>query len=145
MLVLRGPRGTTVFIGAFSRRQSAVAHSPCEAEVLALSEGCRKLLFPLAPLVDRFFGKSRLKVLTDASAARGAIENGGQNMKYMNKTQRISIGWLRDACEINNVAIEAVHTSVNCADLCTKFLQQPRLSELGLLFGLRKPGSFEAD
>ena len=84
-------------------------------------------------------------MLTDASAARGAIENGGQNMKYMNNTPRISNSWLRDACDTNKVAIEAVHTTVNCADLGTKFLQQPMLSELGLLFGLRKPGSLEAD
>ena len=126
-------------LDAFSRRQGAVAHSTAEAEVLALNEGCRKLLFPTIALAERFFGKMGGKVLTDASAARGALENCGQNMKYITKTQRISLSWLRDALASDGITVEPVHTSVNIADACTKHLQQPRLAELCRLFGLGKP------
>ena len=139
ILMLRGAHGTTAFLGAFSRRQGAVAHSTAEAEVLALNEGCRKLLFPTIALAERFFGKMGGKVLTDASAARGALENCGQNMKYITKTQRISLSWLRDALAGDGITVEPVHTSVNIADACTKHLQQPRLAELCRLFGLGKP------
>ena len=68
-----------------------------------------------------------------------SIKNGAsQNLRYMKKTQRISIPFLHDIFEDGSNEIDFVPTAENVADIFTKFLSVgthwKHLRELGLRF-----------
>jgi len=133
-----GDGGTFMPIGFHSTRQRVVAVSTGESETAAAHECLKKLTLPVSEILDTLLGrKIPAEILTDNVAALTAIKAGlSSTMKYISKTQKISIAWLKESTEQLGIEVKKVDTAKNAADLFTKPLQQPRHGELSIMCGV---------
>ena len=129
---------TRFLLSFHSVRQSRTAQSTGEAELVAVNDGLRKQTLVLQGLLMGLdFTLLETEILSDSSAARGAVAKGRSvNLEYMRRSQKLSIAWLKDAIEEASVKLGVVDTSVNISDVMTKHLQQPRLHQLCAMCGL---------
>ncbi len=82
--------------------------------------------------------ETRLRVLTDSSAARGIVRRAGSGRVKHLETRYL---WIQDRVRRKQLEIGAIDTSLNTSDLGTKFHPRSRLEELlqmmPLVIGMR--------
>ena len=129
----------------FSKIETEIALSTCEAECIALSMCCRQLI-PLRRILDELYSIFQVPfdtshtevinelgcsvVLEDNSAALALATDGD---KYRPRTKHLSLKWHHFRDQVRNggwLKIKKVHTKVNWADIFTKPLPKPQFQFL---------------
>jgi hypothetical protein len=139
---LTGSQGTQALVSWSSHRQSCTAASTGEAELVALTDACRRATMPIVDMLGQVYGRDvKAIVHTDSAAALAALQKGASsNMRYLRKNHRVSLGCARDY--ILKVGIEhgKVDGDVNVADIFTKPLGTVRHQALTRVLGVVPPG-----
>ena len=99
----------------WSRRQSQVALSSCEAEVNALVKGAAEAL-QVVHLSLTFGASLRILMKTDSSAAKGVMMRaGGGKIKHLAAKQL----WLQEFVAKGDILMEKIPRDVNFSDALT--------------------------
>ena len=100
VVVLQGPNGTDFTLDWYSSRQTATAHSTPEAELLSASKMLRCHLLPLIILWEALLGRPVGGVINEDNEAtiRIITEGYSAQLRHIQKTHRISISLVHDAC-----------------------------------------------
>jgi hypothetical protein len=108
--------------GAASNRQKCVSHSTSEAEIAAADQAVRTEGLPAMTLWDVLKGKPvNLRFMEDNTATIRIIEQGrSQALRYLARTHRVHIAWLKEVFQGRNMTIEYVDTKEQAADMFTK-------------------------
>ena len=116
--------GNKMLIDWGSKLQTGVASSTPDAELAAVQRCTCRSSLPVQILMEEIFGfECPISHFEDNQPSITSIKNGAsQNLRYMKKTQRISIPFLHDIFEDGSNEIDFVATEENIADLFTKFL-----------------------
>ena len=98
-LELAGKDGHTFPISWGSKRQGATSCHTCEAETVSLASCLRNELIPAQDLLSLLLSEDlKAELLEDNAACVIACRKGySPAMKYLNRTQRIAIGFVHDA------------------------------------------------
>lgn len=135
---IRGENGTRACIDWSSRRQGCVAKSTGEAEIVAVSDAMQRHAINAQILCESILGfEIPVELKTDSAAAIGAIQNGYGRVRYIGKTQRVSMAWLHDIFYGANNVITKVPGSENPADALTKVLERVKHEQHRLDMGLK--------
>ena len=162
--MVRGSHGTSAAIDWASRKQAAVARSSGEAGTKALYNAIKEIVgeegeireasggavgvnralcsggIPAMDFLEKALGGTvPLRALVDVTVCKAAAEKGtSRQMKYLSKTQRVDLFWLRDA--VRNVPLELikVKSDDNIADVLTKPLPGRRTVILRERMGVRE-------
>lgn len=120
-------------IMTFSRKQSVVALSSCEAELYAATEVSKEVLFLKELLMEvGFVVIAQLRL--DADAARSVLSRRGPGqLKHVELRRLVLQDWVAS----ERLAVEREPGKTNVADLLTKALERGRLEFLVRLVGLR--------
>ena len=107
-----------------SKTQIATAPSTPDAETAAVHRVvCKSLLSAQIFLEELFHSEFPISHEVDNSAAIANVRDGCSNtLRYMKKTQRVSIPFLHGVFSLGNNMISFVPTLENTADIFTKFL-----------------------
>ena len=102
-----------------SRKQKSIALSTCEAEIIALSEAAKDIVY-LRKLLDGLDAKERSPSLlsTDSKSARDVSYNP-EHHDRMKHVQRRHF-FVRDMVESFEIEVPFVRTADNLADILTK-------------------------
>ncbi len=94
-MALSGP-STDFPLSAYSKRQSSVAHSTPEAEIVAAASALRLCGVPALDLREVLLEKSVPIQFHEDNTAMVAIMKSGRNarMRHLNRTHGISMEWL---------------------------------------------------
>ena len=116
----------------FSRTQTTVSQSSCEAELVAINMMAGEGL--AAQQVLRHVGvETSVLVLTDSKACLGVAHRRGLGrLKHLQIKQL----WVQDALREGRIALEKIATADNMADMMTKPLERGRLMYLASLLGM---------
>jgi hypothetical protein len=123
-----GGGGTSSLVDWSSRRQTAVAKSTAEAEIIAINDCVTKGSLPTLGFVEVLLQRIvRLLQETDSEAARHAVVNGASSaLRYIRRHQRISLAMMRDVFMEETVRdsreLARKDTKAMEADLLTKHL-----------------------
>lgn len=135
---MRGVHGTRACIDWSSRRQSCVAKSTGEAEVIAVSDAMQRHALNAQILCEGILGfEVPIELKTDSAAAIGAMQNGYGKMRYIGKTQRISMAWLNDIFDGGNYMATKICGSENHADALRKMLERVKHEQHRLEIGVK--------
>jgi hypothetical protein len=116
-----GDAGTSCLIGWKSKRQTTTAASTPDAELTAYNDGLRNLALPITGVLESLQPKVVMDVETDNETAQAVIKsNLPKKLRYLKKTQRISIAFLHDTMAIEGHNDRRVDTTLNTSDLMTK-------------------------
>ena len=139
-IFLQGKSGTRFLIDWGAKQQSFIAKSSAEAETVAISKvvssrilGYYNLLLAIGVNVEK------VRHFTDSQSAMLCIGAGSsKSLRYINKTQGIHLGWLREVFSQNEFSLEYVKGTENPADLFTKPLGRVKhevfTTEIGQVF-----------
>ena len=122
-------------LSGVSKRQNCVSHSTPEAELVAASYALRQCGLPAQALWDRMcvprlptaagdpassFGPS-LRVLVDNQAMIACVRSGrNPTMRYLGRTRRISVVWLKEVCDAPRVHLAFVESAQQAAGIFAK-------------------------
>jgi hypothetical protein len=108
-------------VSSASKRQDCVALSSTEAEVIAVSEGCKDLIhiYQLTSGVTKV--KLPMRVMVDNQATIALLKNPVNNRR--SKHIDVRHMWVRELVENGMVSLHYVRTDENIADYLTKPLQ----------------------
>jgi hypothetical protein len=111
------------------RKQSVTALSSAEAEYVALSETCKKVLW-LQRIAEHFGIKSSgsIRVLMDSQSAMAIVEND----RFSHRTKHIDtkFHFIKSLVEDKIIKLEYEPTVTNVADLLTKPLGGNEIAQL---------------
>ena len=125
VLQLVGRHGTKATVAQRSFRQGATAASAPESEILSASEGVKRLGLWAQDLFSFLLGhRLTLRVLSDSATGIAAIEDSYGVLKYMNKTQGVSLAWL--------------HELFQRPDIMTKALERTKFEQFSIALGVCK-------
>ena len=118
-------------------KQSTVALSSGEAEYYSLTRGAAIGLLTKHILQCVGFNRVKQVMLTDSTAAKGIAQRSGTG-----KVKHLSIRelWLQEKVRARELAVRKESTTTNWADLGTKSLTGPRISELVQIMPLCRRG-----
>jgi hypothetical protein len=105
-------------LASWSRTQTTVALSSCEAELGALSTGGQEGLF-VQHLLGELGHEAELILYTDSSSALSTTYKRGVGRMRHLETRRL---WLQDAVKKHRLTVEKIGTAENMADILTKGL-----------------------
>ena len=128
------------YVCGFSRTQSSIALSSCEAELYAsnaaVAEGLfimRLCKFLCGDNTDENSSQVKMRLFTDSAAAMGTVQRKGLGrMKHL----QIRHLYLQELLRMKVLSIHKIGTSVNPADLGTKKLSVERRRQLCKLIGI---------
>ena len=121
-----------VLLQSFSRTQSVLAQSSCEAELLAANSAVAEGKFVQNVLAD--LGQPvRLVVMTDSSSSQAAMHRLGVGRMRHLEVRHL---WLQAETAARRVEVRHVASADNVADVGTKHLGVPRLWALRARLGL---------
>ncbi len=108
-----------------SKRQTAVAHSTTEAELLALNKGLRETALPLTILLEAVVGSTvLLHVCEDNEATIKVVKKGRSNLlRHLSKTMRILLCWVAEVMRDPGRVITYIPTAMQKADGFPKALE----------------------
>ena len=144
-----GSLGPNTFypIAARSKRQSIIASSTTEAELGAAHISLQKQGVPIQVLwntiVKSHGGDScKMYIMLDNSPILEIIRTGRNlTMRHLSKTKGISVAWLYQICQPDDVLLRYISTSLMAADIFTKsFTDKIKWIYLCMLCGLFESG-----
>ena len=103
-----------------SRLQKCVALSTTEAELIAVVEACKELLWMKRFLKELSFVQERYVIYCDSQSAIQL----GKNSTFHSKSKHIDVRyhWIRDVLDTKLLELQKVHTDENGSDMMTKSL-----------------------
>jgi hypothetical protein len=105
-------------VACASKRQDCVTMSSTEAEIVAVSEGCKDLLHVYQILKDLVHVQLPIKVMIDNQATIALLENQVNNRR--SKYIDIRHLWVREHVKSGVLSLHYVRTDENVADYLTK-------------------------
>ena len=111
-LVLRG-KNSSFPISASSKRQGCISHSTMEAEVVAADAALRALGLPILTIWEKVTRRpARLFFHEDNKAVLDIMKSGrNPTMRYVSRTQGVSMKWLHEVYQRENIHSSYVPTS----------------------------------
>jgi RNA:NAD 2'-phosphotransferase (TPT1/KptA family) len=109
-------------ISATSKKQTSVSQSTPEAEIVAANMSIRDGL-PMLQLWETILSRKRMSIHImedNESTIRVLISGKNPNMRYMSRTQRISITWLNERYRDGDYKLVNCPTKEQAADIFTK-------------------------
>ena len=125
-----------------SRKQKCVALSSCEAEIVALSEAAKDVVFfrKLVSGLDRSAVDGPSDLHTDSKSGRDLSYNPEQHQKTKHIKRRHF--FIREAIEEAKICVPFVRSDENLADFFTKPLKPQRFFELrDKIMNVKEPSS----
>jgi hypothetical protein len=127
-LELAGAGGRAMPLAWGSKRQGCTSSHTCEAEVVSLSSALRTELLPAQVLLEVILGRPVEAVLKEDNSATIVSCNKGYSpaMRYVNRTQRVSLGFINDILKKEEVpgegkvVLEKAPTLEHKGDMFTK-------------------------
>jgi hypothetical protein len=119
---------TRILLDWGSRRQSVVAKSSTESEIVAINDATTKSTLPIMGYIDAVRGvETETQHRTDSDPARAvALSGASSTLRYMVKHQRVSFAFLKDVWNTRmhggKRKMIRVDTKLNESDLFTKAL-----------------------
>ena len=109
-----------------SKRQTCVAHSTPEAELVSLAKGLREAALPLCHLLEQVTNKTvHIEALEDNMSTIQIVNKGrSPALRHLAKTHRVSLAWVREVCSSSGVSLVHCPTDVQLADSFTKALER---------------------
>ena len=121
-----------------SVKQTIVAQSTNEAEIIAANEALREALYIRNIVSELSCSSTELKLLTDNKGViKFAIRGVGQRTKHLDLRLKL----LYDLYSKKEIKISFVNSEFNVADLFTKFLNRTIFKRLSLRLNLLKKGA----
>ena len=120
-LVLRGPNSCFPIAG-ISKRQTCVSHSTPEAEMVSMNLALRHCGLPCLDLWHALLpNKPGLVVHEDNQAMIRVVESGrNPTMRYLGRTHGISVAWLHETFQGEDLTLAYEVSARMCADIFTK-------------------------
>jgi hypothetical protein len=108
-----------------SRLQKCVALSTTEAEYIAITEGCKEILWMKKFLQELGQNQESYVLYCDSQSAIHLSKNS----TYHSRSKHIDVRyhWIRDVLENKLLQIEKIHTNDNGADMMTKALPKEKI------------------
>ncbi|KAL5863382.1 hypothetical protein ACOSQ3_000896 [Xanthoceras sorbifolium] len=120
-----------------SRLQKCIALSTTEAEYIAITEGCKEMLW-MEKFLQELDQKQESYVLyCDSQSAIHLSKN--QTFHSRSKHIDIRYHWIRDVLENKLLQVEKIHTNDNGADMMTKNLPREKLAICREIAGMEEP------
>ena len=116
----------------WSRTQSVVTTSSCEAELLAISAGAQEGLL-LQKLWEELGEAVKLTIFTDSKAAVDWISKKGAGRLKHIKLRQFGV---QEVVRLGRFTLQHVAGATNTADMLTKFLAGNKLRQAAALAGL---------
>jgi hypothetical protein len=119
-----------------SKRQTAVAHSTTEAELISLAKGLRETALPITILLEAVLGDSVVLTVREDNEATIAVVKKGRSsaLRHLSKTHRVSLKWVAEVMRDSSRKITYIATKLQKADGFTKCLEKlPFVTMLSLL------------
>jgi hypothetical protein len=109
-----------------SKRQTCVAHSTPEAELVALAKGLRESALPLSSLLEQVLKTDIVIEALEDNMSTIQIINKGRSpaLRHLAKTHRISLAWVAEVCSSDGIVLSHCPTDVQLADSFTKSLDR---------------------
>ena len=142
-LTLSGPN-TCFPLGAKCQRQTAVAHSTPEAEIVSANHAVRTVGLPSLDLWEGVLHRSVVLLLLEDNESTFQIIKTGRNptMRHITRTHGVNVSWLHDLYQKGAFQMMYTRTESQCADIFTKsFRDALKWSEAVRLIGVTRPGS----
>ena len=107
-----------------SRKQKCIALSTCEAEIIALSEAAKDVVY-LRKLVDGLGAAEPdpTKLMTDSKSARDVSYNPEHHDRMKHVARRHF--FVQDAVKAGEIVVPPVESAKNIADIFTKLIPSP--------------------
>ena len=130
-------RSTVANLEWSSKRQSATAHSTTEAELISASKLLRESALPGQMFWEQVLERNvALHIKEDNQATITIVKAGySSQLRYLNKTQRVSLSVVSEICRTPGIHISYVITNEQKADILTKALSKDKLVAARLLLG----------
>ena len=142
-LALVGPN-TFFPLAAKAQKQTAVAHSTVEAEIVSANLAVRTIGLPALDLWETALRRSVQLTLIEDNESTAAIIRSGRNptMRHLSRTQGVNVSWLHDLYSKKAFGVVYTRTEAQCADIFTKsFRELPKWLQAIRLIGIGKPGA----
>ena len=112
-------------LAARCKKQTAVSHSSTESELVSADHGLKCIGLPALDLwevlLKRPSGEVGLKMFQDNDACCRICRSGkNPNMTHIGRTHRISIAWLHDQMQSQDVQMYRADSELMSADIFTK-------------------------
>ena len=122
-----------------SKLQVSVAGSTPDAELAAVHRATLRSSLPTQILVESFFEmEAPIFHEADNKPCINTIENGASDaLRYVAKTQRVSIPMLNEIFNTDSNALAHVDTERNASDIFTKFLSITKHQKFSRMLGLK--------
>ena len=130
-LCIRGP--STFFpIAMQSKRQGCVSHSTPEAEIVAADFSLRMMGLPILDLCEVVLRPDPTLYFHEDNQAMIAVCRSGRNptMRHLHRTHRVSIDWLHEVCQRDDVVLLYEVSDRQCADIFTKAFANPENGDM---------------
>ena len=124
-------------------KQTAVAHSTPEAEIVSANEAIRRVGIPALDIWEIALERTVPLTLIEDNESTVCIIKSGRNptMRHLSRTQGINIGWLHDLYKKELFNVMYSRTEAQCADVFTKcFKDLPKWEQAYRMIGMRRPG-----
>ena len=117
-----------------SRLQKCIALSTTEAEFIAITEGCKEILWIKKFLQELGQDQENYVLYCDSQSAIHLSKNS----TFHSRSKHIDVRyhWIRDVLESKLLKIEKIHTNDNGADMLTKPLQMEKIKVCKEVAGL---------
>ena len=121
---------------SYSRRQSTIALSSCESELMASTSAIAEALFLKNLLTSLTEDEVSLVARLDRSSARSLLTKAGvSRIRHLD----VRLLWTQSLVREKTVSVRPVATLVNSSDLGTKVLTSNRVKHLLHLLGMYNP------
>ena len=140
-LAMVGPN-TFFPLAAKAQKQTAVAHSTVEAEIVSAGFAVRTVGLPALDLWETVLRRSVALTLIEDNESTAAIIRSGRNptMRHLARTQGVNVSWLHDLYLKKVFGVVYSRTEAQCADVFTKtFRELPKCQQAVRLIGIAKP------
>jgi hypothetical protein len=129
ILFITDGKSTKVPLAWSSGRQTATACSTAEAELVALARFAQQMLLPAELTYDQMLARPIQSITSeDNTACLQSVKNGfSTTLRYLPKTQRISIGFASELYEQAHRQLIHVVSADQRADIFTKALAGEKL------------------
>ena len=128
-------------LAAKAQKQTAVAHSTVEAEIVSAGFAVRTVGLPALDLWETVLRRSVALTLIEDNESTAAIIRSGRNptMRHLARTQGVNVSWLHDLYLKKVFGVVYSRSEAHCADVSMKtFRELPTRQQAVRLIGIAK-------